>query len=259
MNTYESKRQARIERLQDRAENASKQANALWARGHDMASVIPFGQPIIVGHHSEGKDRNYRNKIQNTFRKASETTDKANYYAEKAKAAENNTAISSDDPEAVVKLRAKIASAEARQEKMKSANKLLKSKKGPDREKLHELGFDDSHIDQLLKPDFAGRIGFPDYEITGNGANIRRMKQRLEQIEKMRQDEETETVINGVKIVQNVEENRLQMFFDGKPADEIRAALKSHGFRWSPYNGCWQRKRSNSATWGAERIAGMLN
>ena len=88
--------------------------------------------------------------------------------------------------------------------------------------------------------------------------NIRRMKQRLEQIATKAQDEETETIINGVKIVENVDENRCQMFFDGKPSDEIRAALKSNGFRWSPHNGCWQRQRSNGATYTAQMIAGKL-
>lgn len=258
MNTYELKRQARIERLQEHAEKAANEANGLWKRGHDMASVIPFGQPILVGHHSESRDRSYRNRIQNTFRKASEATEKANYYEQKAARAASNTAISSDDPEAVTKLRENIEKAEALQEKMKAANRLLKAKNGPKRDELHKLGFTDAHIDALLKPDFCGRIGFADYEITNNGANIRRMKQRMEQIATKAQDEETETIINGVKIVENVDENRCQMFFDGKPSDEIRAALKSNGFRWSPYNGCWQRQRSNGATYAAQMIAGKI-
>ena len=258
MNAYEQKRQAKIERLQERADKATNEANGLWKRGHDMASVIPFGQPILVGHHSESRDRNYRNRIQNTFRKASEATEKANHYAQKAASAAANNAISSDDPEAVVKLREKIEKAEALQEKMKAANRHLKAKNGPKRDELHKLGFTDAHIEGLLKPDFCGRIGFADYEITNNGANIRRMKQRMEQITAKSQDEETETVINGVKIVENIEENRCQIFFDGKPADAIRAALKSRGFRWSPHNGCWQRQRSNGATYAAQMIAGKL-
>ncbi len=255
MNRFEEKRQARIERLQERATRAGATATALWKRGHEMASVIPFGQPILVGHHSEGRDRNYRSRIQGTFRKASEATGKASYYAEKVEAAENNTAISSDDPEATVKLREKIQTAETFQEHMKNVNKLLKGKKGPDRPALNALGINDASINMMLTPDFAGRVGYPSYAITNNGANIRTMKQRLELLTARAADETTEIVINGVKIVENVEENRLQMFFDGKPADNIRAELKSTGFRWSPYNGCWQRQRSNSATWGAKRIA----
>ena len=258
MNSYEQKRAARIDRLQERAAKAGSTATALWSRGHKMASVIPFGQPILVGHHSEGRDRNYRSRIDGTFRKASEATDKASYYSDIAEAAENNTAISSDDPEATVKLREKIQTAELMQERMKSINKLLKGKKGPNRAELYKYNLTDERIDDLLAPDFAGRTGYPSYAITNNGANIRTMKQRLELLTSRASDETTEIIINGVKIVENVEENRLQMFFSGKPADNIRAELKSTGFRWSPYNGCWQRQRSNSATWGAKRIAESL-
>lgn len=258
MNSYEQKRAARIDRLQERAAKAGSTATALWSRGHKMASVIPFGQPILVGHHSEVRDRNYRSRIEGTFRKASEATDKASYYSDKAEAAENNTSISSDDPGATVKLREKIQTAETFQEHMKNVNKLLKGKKGPDRPALNALGINDTSIDMMLTPDFAGRVGYPSYAITNNGANIRTMKQRLELLTSRASDETTEIIINGVKIVENVEENRLQMFFAGKPADNIRTELKSTGFRWSPYNGCWQRQRSNSATWGAKRIAESL-
>lgn len=36
----------------------------------DMAVQTPFGQPILVGHHSENRDRNFRDRIHNTFGKA---------------------------------------------------------------------------------------------------------------------------------------------------------------------------------------------
>lgn len=49
-----------------------------------MASIIPFGQPILVGHHSEQRDRNYRDRIHNTFGKAFAEQDKAAYYHSKA-------------------------------------------------------------------------------------------------------------------------------------------------------------------------------
>lgn len=257
-NSYESRRQAKIDRALERAAAAGAEATSLWDRGRRLASVIPFGQPILIGHHSERRDRNYRNRIQGTFQKASEATDKASYYAGKAASMQNNTAISSDDPAATLKLKEKIAAAEAVHEKMKAVNKLLKKKAGPDREGLYKLGLSDVEINSLLTPDFCGRVGYPDYTITNNGANIRTMKKRLAHLEAQRQDEETETIINGVRIVENVDENRCQMFFDGKPVESIRTKLKSCGFRWSPYNGCWQRQRSNAATWSAREIAKLI-
>lgn len=53
-----------------------------------MASVIPFGQPILIGHPSEQRDRNYRDKIHNTFGKAFAMQDKAAYYEDKAENAQ---------------------------------------------------------------------------------------------------------------------------------------------------------------------------
>ena len=41
--------------------------------------------------------------------------------------------------------------------------------------------------------------------------------------------------------------NRLQVFFPGKPAPEIRAAMKRFGFRWAPSVGAWQRHLNNAA------------
>ena len=92
-----------------------------------MASAIPFGQPILVGHHSEKRDRRYRERIRNTFSRGSELHAKATHYDDKAAAAENSRAVSSDDPEAVVKLREKLTALETFQQQMKAVNKVLRS------------------------------------------------------------------------------------------------------------------------------------
>jgi hypothetical protein len=47
---------------------------------------------------------------------------------------------------------------------------------------------------------------------------------------------------------------RLQLLFDGKPNDEIRSILKSHGFRWSPYNEAWQRQLTNNAKYETKLV-----
>lgn len=56
-NRYEEKRQARIERLKDRAEKAQNQATDAFRRAGAATEGIPFGQPILVGHHSEKRHR----------------------------------------------------------------------------------------------------------------------------------------------------------------------------------------------------------
>jgi hypothetical protein len=251
MNDYETRKLEKIERYRELADKNKTLAESTLKHAHDMADTIPFGQPILVGHHSEGRDRNFRERIHNTYEKAWETKEKADYYEHKANTVESNRAISSDDPEAVTKLKTKIAAAEVNQKKMRDFNKCLRAK---DNAGMLALGFNQAMIDTLSKPDFCGRVGFADYAMTNNNGNIHRMKERLAQLEKHSTDTTTETVKGDIRILENVELNRLQIFFPGKPSDEIRSQLKSWGFRWSPTEGAWQRQRSNGATYAAKHI-----
>jgi hypothetical protein len=146
--------------------------------------------------------------------------------------------ISSDDPEAIDKLQAKVARLEAMQEKMTQANRAIRAKNDED---LKTLGFDDAQIAKLKEPDFCGRIGFPDYALTNNSANIRRIKQRIEQLENAGKAEAKEIRGEGYRIEESPEENRVMFIFDAKPAEAIRQLLKQSGFRWSPTRGAWVR------------------
>lgn len=96
MNKYEEKRQARIDRLKEAADRAEKMASDTYDSARKMSEAIPFGQPIIVGHHSEQSDRNYRKRISDKFESSFREQSKADELRAKADAAENNTGISSD-------------------------------------------------------------------------------------------------------------------------------------------------------------------
>lgn len=67
----------RQERLGEKAGKLERKSEALLDQAHKMASVIPFGQPILVGHHSEGRDRRFRGRIHDKFGKGFETMDEA--------------------------------------------------------------------------------------------------------------------------------------------------------------------------------------
>lgn len=58
----------------------------------------------------------------------------------------------------------------------------------------------------------------------------------------------------GLKIVSNYDINRLQLFFDEKPSDEMRAQLKKSGWRWSPRESAWQRQITNAAVCSARAL-----
>jgi hypothetical protein len=85
------------------------------------------------------------------------------------------------------------------------------------------------------------------------------MKQRLANLEKAETEETTETTINSVTIRDSVEDNRVQLYFPDKPNEEIRALLKSNGFRWARSLGAWQRHRSYGAMYWAQEIAKKYN
>lgn len=131
MSDYSDRIAAKRQRFEELAEKASDESMALHARARQMADGIPFGQPILVGHHSEGRDRRYRARISDTFGRAFAAQGKAEHYTQKA-AAVGTGGISSDDPEAVEKLRAQLAEAGQVQERMKAANQAIRKHKTPE-------------------------------------------------------------------------------------------------------------------------------
>lgn len=249
MNHYEMRQEARRQRLEALAERYEREGNARYKRAREMADAIPFGQPILVGHHSEGRDRRYRGRITATYEKAFAATDKAKHYAQRA-ASVGSGGISSDDPDAVVKLRAEIATLEALQNRMTAANKIIRRMRSNPETctlLLEAEGFARSQALALQQPDFAGRIGFAGYQLSNNSANMRRIRGRIAQLEARAVKAEAqggkgrEYQGAGFRVVENLDINRVQVFFPGKPSEAVRRLLKSNGYRWAPTEGAWQR------------------
>ena len=163
--------------------------------------------------------------------------------------------ISSDDPQAVEKLEAKLATLEKHQEMMKAANAAIRMKdpaKGD--AKLAELGYTPEDIAKLRAPDFCGRIGYPAYALQNNNANIRRIRGRIAELKKRTENTPEGWEFDGGRVVVNTAENRLQVIFDGKPDADVRTELKGEGFRWAPSQGAWQRQLTDNAMRAARRL-----
>lgn len=163
--------------------------------------------------------------------------------------------ISSDDPQAVEKLEAKLAALEKHQELMKAANVAIRMKDPTEGDaKLAELGYTPEDIAKLREPDFCGRIGYPAYLLQNNNANIRRIRGRIEELKKRTENTPEGWEFDGGRVVVNTTENRLQIIFDGKPDADIRTELKGEGFRWAPSQGAWQRQLTDNAMRVARRL-----
>lgn len=119
-NRYETRRLARVYWLRRKALEKDVEATHLSAQSHDMGSHRPLGQPIVG---SPARQRTQRNAIERERRKdqkAYETHQEATELNRRANAAEANHAISSQDPEAIAKLRAKLQKLEADRETIKA-------------------------------------------------------------------------------------------------------------------------------------------
>lgn len=169
--------------------------------------------------------------------------------------------IMAGDDNATERLKEKIAEAEKLQARMKEVNAKIRrhAKAGFESQvaALVAVGVVESVARELLTPDFCGRIGFPSYELTNNQANIRRMKERLQAITAAKEQPETSFIGENARLEDSPSENRIRLFFPGKPAQEIRARLKSRGFRWTPSLGCWQAYRNYGSISLAREIAGQ--
>lgn len=268
---FEEKKANREYRYEELAAKNDKASTAAFEQSRKMADVIPFGQPILVGHHSEQRDRRYRDSIWNKMGQGVKLAEKADHYRDKLDAMNSNGAISSDDPDALAKLREKLADMEANQAEMKRVNAAIRKLRNADmsvEEKAQSIadstGTSAAIVAKVLVPSCFGTIGYEGFELSNNNANMKRVKARIKALEAQHQAIERsgkEEIVNeypeiNLKIVRSFVANRIQLFFDGKPAADIRSRLKYHGFRWAPSQGAWQRQLNGN---GYRATASLLS
>jgi len=82
----------RSERLAASAEKAGERAATARASAQRIMDVIPMGQPILVGHHSERRARSDISKIDRSMQRSFEEHKKAEYLARKAESSERHQA-----------------------------------------------------------------------------------------------------------------------------------------------------------------------
>lgn len=75
----------RAERFSDYSANATTRMQAASKAAHDATRFIPFGQPLMVGHHSEAKHRAALKRSQRQATKSVEEREKSTYWADRAK------------------------------------------------------------------------------------------------------------------------------------------------------------------------------
>ncbi|NBK00341.1 hypothetical protein D5282_24545 [bacterium 1xD8-48] len=112
---------------------------------------------------------------------------------------------------------------------------------------------------QKLKSDMEsnwhyGNAPYLPWQLSNNSAEIRRVKKRIEELERKADTDYTGWEFGGGYVEVNKEDNRLRIFFEEKPGEAARSELKSNGFKWSPKAGAWQRQITANAFHAADRI-----
>jgi hypothetical protein len=178
------RRLARADRLEGWADSREVKADAAHAQASSMADAIPFGQPVLVGHYSEGRDRRYRDRIHSTMGRAVEHGRKADTMRSRAANIRDaaDRAIYSDDVDAVEQLEAKIAGLEAERDRIKRYNATAR-KGSPDLSILD----DDQRADLVslagIGSAFMGKGGsFPAYKLSNLSGVISTSRKRLESL-----------------------------------------------------------------------------
>jgi hypothetical protein len=249
MTNYEEKKQARIERYNELAGKAGARSNDLANESSEMVRAIPMGQPIMPDHHSYKSDVAYRERAGNKMRKSFEESDKAEYYKNKAEAAESNTAISSDDPEALTKLKSKLESLQAHQVHAKKINAYYK-KVGT----LDGCEFAEDYDHKALASNIAyswDKRPYASFTLTNNNSKMKATKDRIARLEQSANTEYHDILFTGGAIHHDTEQNRVQLIFDDVPDAEVRAICKSFAFRWSRANTAWQRQLTRAGQYAA--------
>lgn len=103
------------------------------------------------------------------------------------------------------------------------------------------------------------------YVLTNLNAQIKQAQARLAEIEAMPAGHELaeggaviDTPAGKVERIENGPAARIQLMFEGKPAAEIRAILKSNGFRWAPSQSAWQRHLNANGRAAADRALAQI-
>lgn len=119
-NPFADRRARRVWALRIKAARKRVESAQLRARSHDMGSRRPLGQPL---QGSPARRRAQANAIERERRvddRAHEAYREAQELERRASAAERNRAVFQDDPEAIDKLRTKLARLEADRKALKS-------------------------------------------------------------------------------------------------------------------------------------------
>ena len=163
----------------------------------------------------------------------------------------------------VERLQEKVDTLTCLQDTMKAANKVCRSTKLSEVEKVDELvalGIKEQDAVTLLHPTQSWQsVGFATYQLQNNLAKIKATQAAIERHKAMAEADDKEITFNGGRVVVCNSDERMRFYFDEIPSVEVRNMMKRHAFKWSPKNGAWQRQLTANCKFDTKRILAELN
>lgn len=171
--TYRERRERRAERRRSWAEGRTTKADAAAEAARGATAGIPFGQPILVGHHSQRRHERALERADDKTRKAVEHSRMAAHHEQAADTIQSqlDASIYDDDPDAIERLRRRIEEREAKRDAMKEANSVYR--------KAHR-----AELRAMTPYQRNQAVPHPGWEVSNLGANINRDRKRLARLEK---------------------------------------------------------------------------
>ena len=170
--TYRERRLRKAERLTEWADKRDERSDTAREQADRIAGMIPMGQPILIGHHSESRHRRDLDRINKGHERSLADSRKADEMRSRAAniQAAADRAIYTDDPDAIEALRERIATLEAQRATIKAENAAYRATHREELKGLTAYGRDKA-------------LPHPSYVLTNLGGNITRNRKRLAQLE----------------------------------------------------------------------------
>lgn len=222
------------------ADKARGRSDSALASADSMASGIPFGQPILVGHHSEGRDRRYRARIASKMDRAVAEHKLAAHHASKASGLELQLerSIFSDDEDAIEQLEAKAKKCDDNAAECNAINTAWR--KGGREAIAARWGEEMARTAEKLCGQFSWLARKGPMDASHDRAEARRCRERIKQIRVQLERKATAAKSGGVAIEGS--DAWVSITFEEKPAYSVIAVLKAAGFRWGA--GSWHGARA---------------
>lgn len=228
----------RRKRMEQRADNREAWAVSATRKAEERSEAsaryvegIPFGQPILVGHHSEKRHRRALENSWNAMGRAVELSDKAKRHEQVADTLRDRleTTIFSDDENAIAELEARITEREAERDGIKAFNASCR-KGAPDVMLLSDHWR--TRYEALYK-----RGPLPAYALSNLSGRIKTDRDRIKSIRYQSVRSAKAEAAGGMFISRSTDNEYCNVTFAEKPDRSVIEALKAARFYWG--GGTW--------------------